>query len=402
MCYLLSEISVTFFKRLLMAEITEIQYDKDYPTKYDGVYFRYSKKKKHNGKPDKSFKIRYRINGRSKNERIGWLSDGYSAEFAKNIRAERIVSIRHGEELPHTKKLTFGEAAKRYLDDYGTKKSIREDRYRYNDLKHLNDVEVSNINISDLKKVHVAMRARGVKHITYIKVEEFYNKVIKYAAEINLIKSQPVLKISIPRAKEKTTEIYTDEMLQSYLAVIEQYPYRVVSDVVEFIAYTGMRRSEPLKLKWSDYNKQDNYVTIRDAKSGRDERKILSSESMAIIDRQRDKSKVYIFENDGKALRAQYLSYHSRRMADIAGLPSHYRPLHSLRHNVGTRMALQGTPASVIKEFLNHKNLETTQRYIDVAEQELKKHVDRLESGIQASSIVILNIERVDTEVEDD
>ena len=54
-----------------MAETKEILYDKDYTTKYDGVYFRYSRKKRHNGKPDKSFKIRYRVNGRSKNERIG-------------------------------------------------------------------------------------------------------------------------------------------------------------------------------------------------------------------------------------------------------------------------------------------------------------------------------------------
>lgn len=261
-----------------MSDAKDIQYDKDYPTKYDGVYFRYSKKKKYNGKPDKSFKIRYRVNGRSKNERIGWQSDGYSAEFAKNIRAERIVAIRHGGDLPNTKKLIFKEAVKRYIDDHSSKKSIREDRYRYNDLKHLDDMEISDITISDLKKVHVVMRARGVKHITYIKVEEFYNKVVKYASEINLIKPQASLKIPIPRAQEKFTEIYTDEMLQNYLSIIEQYPYRIVSDIVELIYYTGMRRSEPLKIKWSDYNKEEKSVIIRDAKSGRDERKLLSSE----------------------------------------------------------------------------------------------------------------------------
>ncbi|TKI70896.1 site-specific integrase [Sulfurimonas crateris] len=382
-----------------MADTKDIQYDKDYPTKYDGVYFRYSKKKKYNGKPDKSFKIRYRVNGRSKNERIGWQSDGYSAEFAKNIRAERIVAIRHGGDLPNTKKLIFKEAAKRYLDDHSSKKSIREDRYRYNDLKHLDDMEISDITISDLKKVHAVMRARGVKHITYIKVEEFYNKVVKYASEINLIKPQPSLKIPIPRAKEKLTEIYTDEMLQNYLSIIEQYPYRIVSDIVELIYYTGMRRSEPLKIKWSDYNKEEKSVIIRDAKSGRDERKLLSSESINIIERQRGKSKVYIFENGNEPVRAQYLSYHSRRIADMAGIPSHYRPLHSLRHNVGTRMALQGTPAAIIKEFLNHKNLETTQRYIDIAEPVMQGHIDMLESGLKKSSKVSLNIKRVDTEV---
>jgi len=383
----------------MVKDIESIKYDKDYSTKYDGVYFRYSKKRKHNGKPDKSFKIRYRLNGRSKNERIGWLSEGYSAEFARNIRAERIVTIRHGEELPNSKKLTFGEAAKRYLEDHTHKKSIREDKYRYKDLKHLDNIEISNITISDLKKVHITMRERKVKHITYIKVEEFYNKVVRYSSEINLIKSQPSLKIDIPRGHDKVTEIYHDGMLEKYLAVIKQYPYSVVSDIVELIAYTGMRRSEPLKLKWSDYNKQEKYVIIRDAKSGRDEKKILASSSIDIIERQRGKSKVYIFENGGKAVKPQYLSYHSRRMADIAGLPRDYRPLHSLRHNVGTRMALQGTSASVIKEFLNHKNLETTQRYIDISKQELQRHVDKLESEIQANNSMSLNIKRVDTEV---
>jgi len=376
-----------------------IKYDKDYHTKYDGVYFRYSKKRRYNGKPDKSFKIRYRINGRSKNERIGWQSDGYSAEFARNIRAERIVAIRHGEELPNTKKLTFGEAAKRYLNDHSTKKSLREDKYRYNDLKHLDDQQITDITISDLKKVHTTMRKRGVKHVTYIKVEEFYNKVIKYASEINLIQVRERLKIKIPRNNEKITEIYTDEMRENYLGVIEQYPYRIVSDIVELIYFTGMRRSEPLKLKWSDYNKHEGYLTLRDAKSGRDEKKILADSSIEIIERQRGKSKVYIFEHAHEPVKASYLSYHARRMADMAGLPRDYRPLHSLRHNVGTVMAMNGVPVAIIKEQMNHKNIETTQRYIDIAEEAVQEHVNNLESGLKKSSRMNLNIDKIDTEV---
>jgi len=376
-----------------------IKYDKDYPTKYDGVYFRYSKKRRYNGKPDKSFKIRYRVNGRSKNERIGWQSDGYSAEFARNIRAERIVTIRHGNELPNTKRLTFGQAAQRYLEDHSNKKSIREDRYRYKNLQHLDDMEISQITVSELKKVHVTMINRGVKHITYIKVEEFFNKVVKYASEINLIQARESLKIKIPRNNEKITEIYTDEMRENYLAIIEQYPYRIVSDIVELIYYTGMRRSEPLKLKWSDYNKQEKYLTLRDAKSGRDEKKILADSSIEIIERQRGKSKVYIFENAHEPVRASYLSYHARRMADIAGLPRDYRPLHSLRHNVGTVMAMSGVPVAIIKEQMNHKNIETTQRYIDIADEAIQKHVNALESGLKKSSRMSLNIEKIDREV---
>ena len=89
-------------------------------------------------------------------------------------------------------------------------------------------------------------------------------------------------------------------------------------------------------------------------------------------------------------------------MADIAGLPKEFRPLHSLRHNYGTRMALQGAPAIIIKEALNHKNLETTQRYLDVAQDQLKGHVDTFEDSLKSSVKVELNINRVETNKKND
>ena len=66
--------------------------------------------------------------------------EGYSAEVAKGIRAERIRSIRHGEELPREKAKIpyFSEIAESYLkwakenkcrdtDDKGRYKNHLED-----------------------------------------------------------------------------------------------------------------------------------------------------------------------------------------------------------------------------------------------------------------------------------
>ncbi len=55
-CYLfvtfLLKIVLPFFGMCIVAANKEpIRYDKDYSTKYDGVYFRYSKKRRYNGKP---------------------------------------------------------------------------------------------------------------------------------------------------------------------------------------------------------------------------------------------------------------------------------------------------------------------------------------------------------------
>lgn len=382
-----------------MAADEPVRFDKDYSTKYDGVYYRLSKKN-HNGKPDKTFKIRYRVNGKSVNESIGKLSEGFSAEFARNIRNKRIMETRFGDDIPDNRVLLFKDAASRYFEDHSTNKSLREDKYRYSDLKKLEGMNVAKITISDLKRVHKVMKERGTKTQTYLLVESLFNRIISYAVKIKLIGKFEPIRLNLPRGYDKVTEVYTDDMMSDYLSVIRQYPYRVVADIVEFIYYTGMRRSEPLKLKWTDFNEHDRYVTIRDAKSGRDEKKHLSDSTVEIIERQRGKSTTYIFERErGQAIPAQYISYHSRRMADMAGLPNNYRPLHSLRHNVGTQLAMKGTPIVKIKEFMNHKNIETTMRYVDIAEGSMQDVANGLEADFsQKKTRQILNIERVETD----
>ena len=64
--------------------------------KYQGIYYRNSAKKKHNGRPDKRFYVSYR-NGAGKffREKVGWTSEGYNAQMAVHIRAERLRKIRH-------------------------------------------------------------------------------------------------------------------------------------------------------------------------------------------------------------------------------------------------------------------------------------------------------------------
>ena len=76
-------------------------------TKHTGVYERISEERTHNGKPDVCFDIAYRIDGKLVWEKAGWLSEGYSAKLASEIRAERLRSLRHGQELPKQKKKTI-------------------------------------------------------------------------------------------------------------------------------------------------------------------------------------------------------------------------------------------------------------------------------------------------------
>lgn len=73
-------------------------------TKYKGVYQRESSETYFKGKPDICFDIAYKRDGKLIWEKIGWLSEGYSAKLASDIRSQRMKQIRHGEELPQEKR----------------------------------------------------------------------------------------------------------------------------------------------------------------------------------------------------------------------------------------------------------------------------------------------------------
>ena len=56
--------------------------------------------------------------------------------------------------------------------------------------------------------------------------------------------------------------------------------------------------------------------------------------------------------------------------------------LHGLRHHFLTMHAVAGTPAPILMRLATHKDLATTQRYIDIADADLVA-ADKTESLIE-------------------
>jgi len=66
------------------------------------------------------FYIRYPTgNGSGRTEKVGRSNDGYTAIDAARVRAERVRSFQHGEELPDKKArlVTLANIWPQYLDD---------------------------------------------------------------------------------------------------------------------------------------------------------------------------------------------------------------------------------------------------------------------------------------------
>ncbi len=67
--------------------------------KFQGVYGYDSATRRFNGRSDVCYYINFRMDGRLKWEKVGWKSEGYSAQVAAEIRAKRVRDARHGKTV---------------------------------------------------------------------------------------------------------------------------------------------------------------------------------------------------------------------------------------------------------------------------------------------------------------
>ena len=136
--------------------------------------------------------------------------------------------------------------------------------------------------------------------------------------------------------------------------------------------YTGLRRSELVRLKWSDVRKDS--LLIREQKNNREELLPVLPKALEIINKQ---PKIHDFvvglSNKRRGL-GHRMSLHFRTYRRKAGLPSHLS-FHSLRHGYCTMLAEQGFTASEIKRLARHADVSTSMRYVHLDDDHLKRRL---------------------------
>ena len=73
-----------------------------------------------------------------------------------------------------------------------------------------------------------------------------------------------------------------------------------------------------------------------------------------------------------------------KTIREKAGLPDGITN-HSLRHSLGTMMAVQGAEAAQIMAALGHSQMATTQRYIHIAKDARAAMLEQYTAGIAAA-----------------
>jgi len=152
------------------------------------------------------------------------------------------------------------------------------------------------------------------------------------------------------------------------------------------LAYTGMRRSEILRLLIGDIDFNRYTILIRQGKGGKD--RVIPMASRIVIPLRNQcagklaQDRVFDGLNDASVWR---IITSLARAYHLEG----FHP-HSLRHFFATQLVEKGANLRDVEMLLGHESLETTSIYLDISAQNLRACVDLLDrecSAYQQSSV---------------
>jgi integrase/recombinase XerD len=152
--------------------------------------------------------------------------------------------------------------------------------------------------------------------------------------------------------------------------------------MLELYYSCGIRNTESRTLLTTDIDLENRLVRIRNPKGGGDETVPMGKVAALYHEEYLRYSRPKLLKNDlemtlfltksGKPLDDSMPSHIVQKYAKIAGL-KRKADAHTIRHTCGTHLHNHGADIRFIQELLRHKSLDTTQVYVQVRAEHLKK-----------------------------
>lgn len=358
-------------------------------TKFNGVYYRDSDKRKFQGKPDRCFYIKYYYNGKQYNKRIGWASEGYTAQLVANIKADKIIEITEKEEqIEKPKEYTFNDLFEIFmLWAKQNKKSWKIDQSLYNNYikSFIGGSNIKNISHADINNMLLTIKGNGkkdgkpyapqtIKHILILT-----KRVFNFNIDMGNCETNPAEKVKLEKFDNTRIAYLLDDEIERIFKYLDSGRewYGDVA-LIKFALYTGLRRGELFNLIWDNVDLENNRITLYDTKGGKNQSIILASDAAAVL-QSLSRTDTYVFPSKLGGKRDDVKTLWSR-----IKLAANIRPnirFHDIRHTFGTIAVSSGIGIDVVQKMMTHKDIKTTQRYAHIVDQRMKDAANTINSA---------------------
>jgi len=344
-------------------------------TKYPGVYY----VTKGN---EKIYYIYYRSNGKQIEEKAGrQYANDMTAARAAGIRADRSKGKEpsNNTRREQVKAVKLAEAGKMTLErlwnEYeaykADSKSIDTDKGRFQRflMPDFGNKEPHKIIRLDVDRLRVRLlkdyKPQTVKHVLGL-----LKRIVSFGVSRQLCGNLN-FKVETVKVDNQKTEDLNPEQLKNLLTAIDNSNDIQAADMMRLALYTGMRRGEMFKLKWTDIDFQRGFITIRNPKGGVSQKIPLNEEARQVLENH-PKISSYVFATlDGDPF--TYIWRRVNPIKEAAGLPADFRALHGLRHTYASMLASSGeVDLYTIQKLLTHKSPQMTQRYAHLRDEALR------------------------------
>jgi integrase len=356
---------------------------KRHKTKYAGVYF-IEGKAIGSGKPERIYYIRYRKGGKEFDEKAGrHFQDDMTPARAAGVRADRIAgkqpTNKERRESRRAKKKakaivwTVDKLWREYSATRTRNKALTIDTYRYDKFikppfgkkqpHEIDALSVDRLRIRLLKK----KSPQTVKHVLSL-----FTWIINFGAKKGLTKALPY-HVRKPLVDNIRTEDLTQDQLKRLLEVIDEDTHPHAGPMMKLALFTGMRRGEIFRLKWSDVDFERGFIQIRAPKGGKSQKIPLNDAARELLAGHVRTDSPYVFPGRDGQQRVT-IAVPVQKIKKEANLPKDFRPLHGLRHVYASMLASSGqVDMYQLQRLLTHKSPVMTQRYAHLRDEALRR-----------------------------
>ncbi|MDA7502252.1 tyrosine-type recombinase/integrase [Chitinophagales bacterium] len=184
-------------------------------------------------------------------------------------------------------------------------------------------------------------------------------------------KNSPLAGIAQQRVLYEAREVYSlVEINQLYVATENE---KERASLALFYG-CGLRRAEAEQLKRRDIDFRKRELLVREGKGGRSRRVPMSEKTtrdLLVYSRiEKRPSRYFILNRNGGRMRGESYLRLLKELGKRAGIKKKIL-LHSFRHSIATHLLAGGMNVECVRDFLGHKQLESTMIYTRVSKQQL-------------------------------
>lgn len=194
-----------------------------------------------------------------------------------------------------------------------------------------------------------------------------YNALLFYYTQV--LKRKLMVDIRIPKREKKEPVVLTPKEMKRLIKVIKNSKHRLL---VELAYASGVRVSELVKFKVKDILVEEKIAVVRQGKGRKDRKVILSDKFLRDFGKGLRNQESYLFPGRKGHLTIRSVQVILKEAARKAGIKKKVYP-HLLRHSFATHLVEKEVDIKYIQKILGHANKRTTERYLHLADRDIRK-----------------------------